>query len=288
MNRIRFVMTCWIALAITAPWTLAVPGPARAEAVPARAAAELEQVLMIPDLLKVMQEEGMAYGDQIAEQFLDGPADGGWQEDVAHIYDPARLGPIFHAAFAEELDRTGADPAPMLAYFRAPLGQRILTLELSARAAMIDDAVEEEAKVVLDRLDDEGDPRLAMIRAYVAANHLIDMNVSSALNANLAFLVAMSQSGGFQKQMPEDEILAQVWSQEEEVRAETERWLLSFALLAYSPLADADLASYIAFSETPAGAALNRALYAAYDRMFTDISRELGRSAGRRLGGTSL
>ena len=281
-------MACLGAFAINVLAVLAPAAPVRAEVAPAQAAAELERVLMIPDLLAVMQKEGVAYGDQVADQFFEGPPDSGWRADVGRIYDPARLGPAFHAAFAEELARTGADTTPMLDYFRLPLGQRILTLELSARAAMADEAIEEEAKVALDRLDAEGDPRLAMIRAYVSANHLVDMNVSGALNANLAFLTALAQSGGFQRQLPEDEILAQVWSQEDEVRAETERWLLSLSLLAYSPLSDAELASYIAFSETPAGAALNRALFAAYDRMFTDISRELGRSAGRRMGGTSL
>ncbi|HQY44533.1 MAG TPA: DUF2059 domain-containing protein [Paracoccaceae bacterium] len=251
-------------------------------------AAELERILLIPDLLEIMQKEGVAYGEEVASEFFEGEPDSDWSSDVARIYDPARIGPAFHQAFEEELARTGSDPAPMIEFFRSDLGQRILTLELSARSAMIDDAIEEEAKVAMDRLEEAGDPRLTMIRAYVAANHLVDMNVSSALNANLAFLTGLSQAGGFQSQMPEDEILAQVWSQEEEVRVETERWLLSFSLMAYSPLSDQDMQTYIAFSETPAGVALNRALYAAYDGIFTDISRELGLSAGRRMGGTSL
>lgn len=270
----------------------AVPVAAFAEQAPpsARAAeaAELEQVLMIPDLLEVMQREGIAYGDDLATQFFSDQPDGDWRADVSRIYDPARVGRAFDAIFTAELAKTGVDPAPMIEFFRSPLGQRILTLELSARGAMIDDAIEEEAKVALDRLDAEDDPRLAMIRAYVEVNHLIDMNVSSALNANLAFLTALSTSGGFQQQMPEDEILSQVWSQEEEVRSETERWLLAFSLMAYSPLSDEEMRAYISFSETPAGVALNRALFAAYDGIFTDISRELGRSAGRRMGGTSL
>lgn len=267
----------------------ALPVTAFAEQAPPSArAAELEQVLMIPDLLEVMQREGIAYGDDLAAQFFNGQPDGDWQADVSRIYDPVRVGRAFDALFTAELAKTGVDPAPMIEFFRSPLGQRILTLELSARAAMIDDAIEEEAKVALDRLEDEGDARLSMIRAYVEVNHLIDMNVSSALNANLAFLSALSASGGFQQQMPEDEILSQVWSQEEEVRSETERWLLAFSLMAYSPLSDEEMRTYISFSETPAGVALNRALFAAYDGIFTDISRELGRSAGRRMGGTSL
>ena len=251
-------------------------------------AATLEEVLLIPELLQVLRDEGIAYGDHVASEFFDGPPDSDWRTDVARIYDPARIGPAFHTAFETELARTGADAAPMIAFFRSDLGQRILTLELSARAAMIDDTVEEQAMAALERLEMKGDARLGRIRAYVDANHLVDMNLSSALNANLAFLTSLSQSGGFGKEMPEDEILSQVWSQEEELRLETERWLLAFCLLAYSPLGDGDLQSYITFSETPAGVALNRALYAAYDGIFTDISRELGRSAGRRLGGTSL
>lgn len=280
-----FLVTLCISGAVIAPAALSLaPAAGAAEG----QAAELERILMIPELLAVMQKEGIAYGEQIAAEFFDGLPDSDWSADVAHIYDPARIGPTFHTAFDEELARTGADPAPMIEFFRSGLGQRILTLELSARSAMIDDAIEEEAKVAMDRLSEAGDPRLNMIRAYVAANHLVDMNVSSALNANLAFLTGLSEAGGFQQQMPEEEILSQVWSQEEELRTETERWLLSFSLVAYSPLSDQDMQAYIAFSETPAGAALNRALYAAYDGIFTDISRQLGLSAGRRMGGTSL
>ncbi len=62
-------------------------------------AAELERILLIPDLLAVMQKEGIAYGEQVATKFFDGTPDGDWSADVARIYDPARIGPVFRVAF---------------------------------------------------------------------------------------------------------------------------------------------------------------------------------------------
>ena len=52
-----------------------------------------------------------------------------------------------------------------------------------------------------------------------------------------------------------------------DIRQNTTEWVYSFLLLAYEPLEDADLETYIAFSETGAGQDLNAAMFAAFDGM---------------------
>jgi hypothetical protein len=104
----------------------------------------------------------------------------------------------------------------------------------------------------------------------------------------MAFFRGLAESGVFEGALSEDEMLAQVWSQEDEVRAETESWLLSFGAVAYAPLSDEELRAYTQFSMTPEGVALNRALFAAFDAIFLKVSHDLGLAVGRRTAGTDL
>jgi len=83
--------------------------------------------------------------------------------------------------------------------------------------------------------------------------------------------------------MSEDEMLAEVWSQEADVRMQSGEWLYSYMVLAYQPLSDADMAAYQAFSETAEGKILNRATFVAFDKLFTAISHDLGRAAAQQM-----
>ena len=65
-------------------------------------------------------------------------------------------------------------------------------------------------------------------------------------------------------------------------------WVYPFLTLAYQPLSDDELQSYIDFSETPAGQRVNAAMFQAYDAVFDQISRDLGRSFGIALQGNDI
>jgi hypothetical protein len=108
------------------------------------------------------------------------------------------------------------------------------------------------------------------------------------LNASLAFYQGMAEVAAFQEAMPEDQMLADVWAQEPEVRAETVDWLFPYLALAYKPLSDADLAVYQDFSGSPAGQAVNAALFAAFDAVFVAVSLDLGRAAAKQMQGQEL
>ena len=88
--------------------------------------------------------------------------------------------------------------------------------------------------------------------------------------------------------MTEDQMLAEVWSAETDVRAETEDWLYPFLNLAYQPLTEAELQDYVAFSRSDAGQRLNRAMFVAFDAVFTEISHDLGQALGREMQGQAL
>ena len=121
--------------------------------------------------------------------------------------------------------------------------------------------------------------RVDRIRTFVEVNDLIEVNVVGGLNASLAFYNGLADGGAFE--MSQDEILGQVWSQEEDIRAEAAEWLFGYLGLAYRPLEDDALDAYIALSESPAGTSLNAAIIAGYDEVFTGVSYSLGAAAAR-------
>jgi hypothetical protein len=176
----------------------------------------------------------------------------------------------------------------MGAFFESDLGRRVVTLEVSARRAMLDEAVDDAAKATMQSMMAKSDPRLALIRDFIEAGDLIEANVAGGLNANLGFYRGMVAGGAIAEATDEAAMLADVWGQEATIRHDTTEWLLSYLALAYQPLSDEDLVAYTAFSESPAGRSLNAALFAAFDAMFVDVSQELGHAAAVKMAGQDL
>ena len=88
--------------------------------------------------------------------------------------------------------------------------------------------------------------------------------------------------------MTEEEILSEVWAQEEDTRSDTREWLYAFLLVAYRPLSDAVLDEYVALSASPEGRAMNRALFAGFNAMYDEISYGLGLAAAQQMLGEEL
>ena len=114
----------------------------------------------------------------------------------------------------------------------------------------------------------------------------MEFNVAGGLTANLRFYRGLAEGGAIE--MSEAEMLSEVWSQEAEVRADTEEWLMAYLLMAYAPLSDAEIAEYVALSGTPAGQELNRALFAGFDGMYADLSYALGLAVALQMKGEDL
>lgn len=266
--------------------------PAFAETAPADPAAEvsvagLDDAMRLGDLFEVLREEGISHGAELQADMF--PSGGGaeWEAEVAGIYDADRL----HAAFTEALEGAlSTQPeavAEVIAFFRSELGQKIIGLEIEARRAFIDTATEEAARVAAEDAAAARDPKVALIRQMIEAGDLLEMNVAGAMSGSLAFMTGMSQSGAYGA-IPQDQLLSDVWGQEDQVRADTSTWLHAYLGLAYHPLTEAELQSYVAFWESPAGQVLNAALFSAFDTVFRDVSLDLGRAAGRAMQGRDI
>lgn len=264
--------------------------PLRAQtAAPAAAATDrLAETLNVPDLIGILRDEGLAYADTLDQDLFPDRGGADWAARARAVYDAPAMQARFMEVFRRELDGDPATRDAALAFFGSTGGRHIVTLELEARRALLDKGVEDAARARVEKMRAEDDPRIGTLDRFVAANDLIETNVQGALNANLAFYRAMVQAGGMGEAVDEGQMLADVWAQEDELREETRTWLYAYLALAYDPLPDTAMDDYIAFSESPAGQRLNTALFAAFDAVFTQVSRDLGRAAALQMIGQDI
>ena len=246
----------------------------------------LFDVLGLPDIIDVMRQEGIAYGAQIGFDLFPNRVTPAWAATVATIYD----GEVMHDTVRTEFNAVieGADVASMVAFFQSEPGQSIIELEVSARRALLDDAVDVASKEAAKIAQTDNTVRFQLIEDFAAGNDLLETNVADAMSANMAFYMGLTDGGAFDDALMEDQILADVWDQEPDIRANTYDWVYSFLLLAYDPLSDEDIAAYTAFSNTDAGAVLNAALFSSFEDMFDGISFALGREAARTMASQDL
>lgn len=241
----------------------------------------LFDLLKLPEIIDVMREEGVNYGETIGQDLFAGDPSAEWAATVARIYDYDVMISVVQEDFASSL--ADVDLTPMIDFFGSDQGQMIVGLEVSARRALLDDAVEEASKDAVVIAEADADERLVLVGEFIDTNNLIETNVASALNSNLAFFNGLVAGNAFDGALTEEQILTDVWSQEQDVRDNTSEWIYSFLFMAYQPLDDADLQAYIAFSETEAGEQINRAMFDSFNGLFDRISFSLGRAAANEM-----
>lgn len=247
-------------------------------------ARDLSRVLKLTEVIDILHAEGMDYAENIETQMLPGGGGAFWQQIVDRLYDKAAMEQVLTDTLAS--DMSAAQIEDSIAFFGSAQGQSILSFENAARAAMSDPEIEDIARAAYIDLRDSGDPRLDQIDRFVEANDLVERNVAGALSSQFQFFRGLADGEAFA--MSEDDILADVYGQEPEIRADTEDWLFGFLLMAYQPLSDDDMEAYIAFSATDSGKALNAALFEGFERMYRDISYGLGLAASRAMVGSDL
>jgi hypothetical protein len=267
------------AMAQTAPEVAVAPLTERAPDVVA-----MLDALRLYDILEIMATEGVEAAMSLeAEMF---PDNGGapWALEANRIHGAERMRTLFETAFPLDL-MSDAHVAQVTAFFSAEPGTRIAAAEVAGRSAFLDPGLEELANDAFRDAITSQDPRLDLLTAFIQTNDLVERNVSGALNSNFSFYRGLSEGGAFEVEVPEELMLSEVWGQEPELRRDTIEWLYSFQLSAYSGLSDGDIEAYTALSETEAGAALNAALFAAFDAVFNQLSFELGVAAAGFIAG---
>ncbi|MES2915932.1 MAG: hypothetical protein V4753_12515 [Pseudomonadota bacterium] len=279
----RFALVALLALA---PPLAAQTG---ADQPPSEASVDgLGEVMQLDALFDVLREEGLAYADTLEAQMFPSGGGADWRQAVSDIYDVARLRARFDAAMKKALADDPGVVTEIAAFFGSDLGQRIVTLEIEARRAFLVTETEEAAQVAADDAAAARDPKVDLIRRMIEVADLLEMNVAGSMSGNLAFMTGVAGTGAYGRDMPQDQILSDIWAQEDQVRADTSTWLYAYLGLAYAPLSEAELETYVAFWESPAGKVLNAALFSAFDAAFRPVSFDLGQAAGRAMQGRDI
>lgn len=250
-------------------------------------ANDIARAFLLEELFEIMAEEGRRSAVMDDATPLQGRALDQFAMDAERLYNPDAMLRAFLAELDVELAAHPEMRADALEFAGTELGKRVLQLEISARSALLDDAVDEAARLALveARAASETQPeavRLALVRERIAANDLIDLNISLGLNTSFSYYRGMLDEDAVEG-MTANELLQLVWAQQDEIRAEIEDWSESFFLLAYGPLSEDEMRALIDYARTPLAVGFNQAMFRAFDTVFTELSLRLGQALGRRL-----
>lgn len=249
------------------------------------ALVRLYDALQLDAYVQISQREGLADVEALSQDMLGRPASARLTDQMSAVYSFERM----RNSVMQGLDSLSPeDVNQALLFFESDIGARIVELELSARRAISDEAIEEAARTSWRAAQQDSSPGalLDQIADITQSTDLINGNVSGALNSNLRFYQGMASRGGLE--LPEDQILALVWAQEPEIRDDTTEWLGAYMLMAYAPLDHADVATYVDLWRTQTGGALNAAIFQGFNKMYNTISYATGQVIAINMAGQDL
>lgn len=246
--------------------------------------ARVEQAMRLDLLATVLAAEIAAAGDPL-RPLPPGVRDPRWQAIAARVASPQRILAGLRAGVAEglaALDQQAqrAAVAEALSFWEAPLGRRVMLLELAAREAMIAPGFEAAARADFAGAAARNHPRAEQVRALVAAGDLVEPAVAAALNMSVALLEGVAQ--GERRPVDRETLLRRAWAQEPAIRADQSGWIEALLHVATGPLSDAEMALLVRAAGRPGHHRLNAILQQAAAGVFAGIARDLGLASARR------
>lgn len=273
---IRAFFALW--LSVTVSVTLSVTG--------AKAQAQLSILmdqLKVAELIDIMRTEGTDYAQSLNDEMLNGQGGPVWAVQVTGIYDARHMSEVVRTGLAQLSD----DHLRQINQFYASdLGAKVIGLEMAGRRALMQDELKVLAQDAYEIALAQDPQSLDPIHTIERVGDMVERNVTATLTSNYRFYLGMVDGGAFV--LTEDEMLTEAWSQEDDVRIDTKIWLFSYLMLSYQPLDDVETATLVAFTQSPAGRALNAAVFDGFGTMYADISYALGRAVALNMVGSDL
>ena len=239
------------------------------------------------DFLRIVSDESVLGADQIRTEFFPDLDPEVWESEMRQLFAVETLVMNFEAAWGATL-LDAEDRTVVMAFFTSEMGQSIVTAEIAAREGMADPGIAEAAQSAVLMAVQNNDPRLARHAEFSADMGLVDRSVSSMMNAQLQFLSGLSDGGGLEPPLPQDEILRFVAAQLPALQVEAADWLAAYQLMAYGALEPADFEMFAQFNDTEEGRALANSIFAAFDETFEATQYELGLIAARYVIGDDI
>jgi len=248
-------------------WTLCLTGAFADQ----QRVTELFDALNMADIISIMQDEGKRDAAGTIEIYTGQMVDDGLNARIDAIFDKTEMQIVLINKTSEKM--TDTQIATATEFLNSDVGARANTLETTARRAISDDTIEDYA---LSQFNDVTElPRYTQFRDIIDALDLIDQNTYGAMGAQYVFMTQLGQSD--QMALTDADINELLRAGEAELRDGIREWLYGFFNMAYAPLSDKDLATYVAFQKSEAGKALNTALFAGFNELSVRHAEKMGR-----------
>ncbi|NYS25817.1 hypothetical protein HUK65_12525 [Rhodobacteraceae bacterium 2376] len=243
----------------------------------------LSSAYRLPALFEAIALEGRDAADAISEEVLQGQGGASWRRAIDDLYDPDRMLERFLGVLHADLEDRAEVHLAAMEFALRPEGAAVITTELRVRVELRAEGAEQAMQAALEQARRNESADLAFVRERIRVNNLIEQNVSLGLNGSLAYFSGFMAAAPPGMGLSEGQIAAEVWGQEEEIRAETVDWLEGYLLRAYSTLSDEARAALMAHARSAEGDAFNTAMFRAYEVTFAELSEALGSAVGRAL-----
>jgi hypothetical protein len=232
--------------------------------------AELFVALNMDEIISIMQYEGKLDAVATIKMYAERAVDEEVRARIDSIFDATEM----QAALIKQTSENMNDAQIVAAteFLSSNVGMRANTLETTARRAISDDAIEEYA---LSQFEDASElTRYKQFQDLITTLDLIDQNTYSAMGAQYVFMRQLADTEALD--LTDDAITELLMASEDELREGISEWLFGFFNMAYAPLSDADLATYIDFQKSDAGQALNRSLFAGFNELSVRHAQKMG------------
>jgi len=197
-----------------------------------------------------------------------------WVDAAAQVFDPDRMMTDIAADLSEGLGED--DIALLMDFYSGGLGARVTELEVAAQNPANSDRADAQGREILAQLIAAEDPRLDAYQRMSDALGAIDTGAATAMNLSFALLNGIASSGKLPYELSEQQILAIVMGQQDQIRATIQQELFVSFAYTYRDLTDAELEDYTAFLTSDVGRSLYRMLNSATEMVLQDRAHAFG------------
>ena len=225
----------------------------------------LYDALHLQKIMKILHDEGVEDALESGKKYLGTDYDAAsFEKAVNKIYSLEMMDNFMRNGLVEALPEPKAEAA--LRFFSNGLGAQAALLETSARSAISYEEVKFAAIELAKEAKSGNTVRYSMLEKNIKDLELVELNMAGAFSAQYAFLSNLSTLD----EMPlnNDDIVALLLESEDEMRQDIADWLMGFTHMAYTPLSDEDLKTYLNFLSSADGKVLNKTLF----YIFSDLS----------------
>jgi hypothetical protein len=274
----EFIMAVVRKIISIAFWIVSVFGASLSVA-QSPSASELYDALHMDILVDVIVSEGRDQVRDAAEIYLTGRAAETYVTENVALYDPDEIRQHLIDGLSSGL--SADDLAVAVAFFKTETGAYAAKLEASARQAISDQGVEDHAKAMASDAVARGVERIDILETAIADMDLVEMNLAGAMTAQYQFLMPLSDV----KDLGLDQaaVLTMIQEGQDALSQSILEWLVAFLYMAYAPLDDEQLSTYLTYQTSPNGASLNKVLFDVFNAIDRDMSAAMGVSLAQSL-----